>query len=234
MQKEEKRGYEEGIWAVEGCQARKWKQGARSVLDRRRQKMTFGGRQFKTNEAGKKRGRREDIQARTYLMDDVEPLHKNRRPLVRSVALPVEAIAAREVVAEGDPVLVDEGLSRGRGERGRGSEGRASATARGGNDLTNVALPPSLPVVSLPPYFPPLHLKASQSPIERIHQQLSRRTELSGPIPPVVSGTDKGRKSKRGVSEREIEGLSAKEENIVREWSTRGRRGKGGKGRENG
>lgn len=167
-------------------------------------------------------------------MDDVEPLHKNRRPLVRSVALPVEAIAAREVVAEGDPVLVDEGLSRGRGERGRGSEGRASATARGGNDLTNVALPPSLPVVSLPPYFPPLHLKASQSPIERIHQQLSRRTELSGPIPPVVSGTDKGRKSKRGVSEREIEGLSAKEENIVREWSTRGRRGKGGKGRENG
>lgn len=166
-------------------------------------------------------------------MDDVEPLHKNRRPLVRSVALPVEAIAAREVVAEGDPVLVDEGLSRGKGETGGGCEGRASATARGGNDLTNVALPPSLPA-SPPPYFPPLHLEAGQSPIERIHQQLSRRTKLSGPIPPVVSGTDKGREPKRGVSEREIEGLSAKEANIVREWSTRGQREKGGKGRENG
>jgi len=109
------------------------------------------------------------MEARTYLMDDVEPLHKNRRPLIRSVALPIEAIAAREVVAEGNPVLVDEGLSRGKGETGGGSEGRASATTRGGNDLTNVALPPSLPA-SLPPYFPPLHLKASQSPIERIHQ----------------------------------------------------------------
>ena len=95
---------------------------------------------------GREEGRRGGKTRRTYLVHAVEPLHKDGGAFSRRMPVLVEAASTGEVVPEGDPVLVDQGLREGGREGGR--EGVSYQT-----HSTHSVFPPSL-LPFLPPCLP--------------------------------------------------------------------------------
>jgi len=94
-------------------------------------------------EGGREGGREGERVA--YLMHTIEPLHKDGGTFGGRVALVVKTATTSEVVTEGDPVLVDQGLREGEREGGRKRGLAIRAIRRPSRPLNPPSLPPSLP-----------------------------------------------------------------------------------------